>query len=252
MTATKALVAGNWKMNGLKAATSEIKKLDNLIKENGAKCDVLICPPFTLISTFVDAGADNVAIGAQDCHMNISGAHTGDISAEMLKEMGCDHIIVGHSERRADHGENNGVVKAKAAAAQAEGAIAIICVGETIDEREAGKALDVVTSQVKASIPSDATMGNTIIAYEPVWAIGTGKVPTATDVEEVHAEVRSVLNERFGSKGDDINILYGGSVKASNANELMSVANVNGALVGGASLKADDFYGIISAYDEIG
>jgi triosephosphate isomerase len=252
MTATKALVAGNWKMNGLKAATSEIKKLDNLIKENGAKCDVLICPPFTLISTFVDAGADNVAIGAQDCHMNISGAHTGDISAEMLKEMGCDHIIVGHSERRADHGENNGVVKAKAAAAQAEGAIAIICVGETIDEREAGKALDVVTSQVKASIPSDATMGNTIIAYEPVWAIGTGKVPTATDVEEVHAEVRSVLNERFGSKGDDINILYGGSVKASNANELMSVANVNGALVGGASLEADDFYGIISAYDEIG
>jgi triosephosphate isomerase len=252
MTATKALVAGNWKMNGLKAATSEIKKLDNLIKENGAKCDVLICPPFTLISTFVDAGADNVAIGAQDCHMNISGAHTGDISAEMLKEMGCDHIIVGHSERRADHGENNGVVKAKAAAAQAEGAIAIICVGETIDEREAGKALDVVTSQVKASIPSDATMGNTIIAYEPVWAIGTGKVPTTTDVEEVHAEVRSVLNERFGSKGDDINILYGGSVKASNANELMSVANVNGALVGGASLKADDFYGIISAYDEIG
>jgi triosephosphate isomerase len=252
MTATKALVAGNWKMNGLKAATSEIKKLDNLIKENGAKCDVLICPPFTLISTFVDAGADNVAIGAQDCHMNISGAHTGDISAEMLKEMGCDHIIVGHSERRADHGENNGVVKAKAAAAQAEGAIAIICVGETIDEREAGKALDVVTSQVKASIPSDATMGNTIIAYEPVWAIGTGKVPTTTDVEEVHAEVRSVLNERFGSKGDDINILYGGSVKASNANELMSVANVNGALVGGASLEADDFYGIISAYDEIG
>jgi triosephosphate isomerase len=252
MTATKALVAGNWKMNGLKAATSEIKKLDNLIKENGAKCDVLICPPFTLISTFVDAGADNVAIGAQDCHMNISGAHTGDISAEMLKEMGCDHIIVGHSERRADHGENNGVVKAKAAAAQAKGAIAIICVGETIDEREAGKALDVVTSQVKASIPSDATMGNTIIAYEPVWAIGTGKVPTTTDVEEVHAEVRSVLNERFGSKGDDINILYGGSVKASNANELMSVANVNGALVGGASLEADDFYGIISAYDEIG
>ena len=252
MTATKALVAGNWKMNGLKAATSEIKKLDNLIKENGAKCDVLICPPFTLISTFVDAGADNVAIGAQDCHMNISGAHTGDISAEMLKEMGCDHIIVGHSERRADHGENNGVVKAKAAAAQAEGAIAIICVGETIDEREAGKALDVVTSQVKASIPPDATMGNTIIAYEHVWALGTGKVPTTTDVEEVHAEVRSVLNERFGSKGDDINILYGGSVKASNANELMSVANVNGALVGGASLEADDFYGIISAYDEIG
>ncbi|MDG1019985.1 MAG: triose-phosphate isomerase [Emcibacteraceae bacterium] len=252
MTAPKALVAGNWKMNGLKAATSEINRLNDLINEKGAKCDVLICPPFTLISTLVDTGAKHVAIGAQDCHMNVSGAHTGDISAEMIKELGCDHIIVGHSERRADHAESNETVKAKAAAAQAQGAIAIICVGETIDEREAGKALDIVTSQVKASIPDDATADNTIIAYEPVWAIGTGKVPTAADVEEVHAAVRYVLIDRFGSAGDNINILYGGSVKASNANELMSVANVNGALVGGASLKADDFYGIISAYDQIG
>lgn len=252
MTAPKALVAGNWKMNGLKAASTEINRLNDLINENGAKCDVLICPPFTLISTLVDIGADYVAIGAQDCHMNTSGAHTGDISAEMIKELGCGYIIVGHSERRADHGESNDVVKAKASAAQAQGTIAIVCVGETIGEREAGQALDIVTSQVKASIPDDATSDNTIIAYEPVWAIGTGKVPTAADVEEVHAAVRDVLKERFGSSGDDINILYGGSVKASNANELMSVANVNGALVGGASLKADDFYGIISAYDEIG
>lgn len=252
MTAPKALVAGNWKMNGLKAATSEINRLNDLINENGAKCDVLICPPFTLISTLVDTGAQHVAIGAQDCHMNVSGAHTGDISAEMINELGCGHIIVGHSERRADHGESNETVKAKAAAAQSQGAIAIICVGETIDEREAGKALEVVTSQVKASIPDDATAENTIIAYEPVWAIGTGKVPTTADVEEVHAAVRDVLNDRFQNSGDQINILYGGSVKASNANELMSVANVNGALVGGASLKADDFYGIISAYDEIG
>lgn len=252
MTAPKALVAGNWKMNGLKAAASEIKRLNDLIDASGAKCDVLICPPFTLISTLIGTGADHVAIGAQDCHMNVSGAHTGDISAEMIKDLGCDYIIVGHSERRADHGESNEIVNAKAAAAQAQGTIAIICVGETIDEREAGKALDIVTSQVKASIPDEATADNTIIAYEPVWAIGTGKVPTAADVEEVHAAVRGVLKERFGAEGDEINILYGGSVKASNANELMSVANVNGALVGGASLKADDFYGIIAAYDEIG
>lgn len=252
MTAPKALVAGNWKMNGLKAASTEINTLDGLIDRDGANCDVLICPPFTLISTLCDQGAQNLAIGAQDCHMNMSGAHTGDISAEMLKELGCNYIIVGHSERRADHGESNETVKSKAAAAQSVGAVAIICVGETIEEREAGKALDVVTSQVKASIPNEARTENTIIAYEPVWAIGTGHTPTAADVEEVHAAVREVLNARFGDGGANINILYGGSVKASNAEELMSVANVNGALVGGASLKADDFYGIIAAYDKIG
>ena len=184
--------------------------------------------------------------------MDMSGAHTGDISAEMLKELGCDEIIVGHSERRADHDESNETVNAKATAAQSTGATAIICVGETIEEREAGKAIEVVTSQVKASIPENAKAGNTIIAYEPVWAIGTGHTPTAADVEEVHGEIRKVLNERFGDAGNSIRILYGGSVKAANALELMSVPNVNGALVGGASLKADDFYGIISAYDKIG
>ncbi|MDG1995659.1 MAG: triose-phosphate isomerase [Emcibacteraceae bacterium] len=252
MTAPKALVAGNWKMNGLAASKVEILKLNDLISDNGAKCDVLICPPFTLISSLTGLGADHVAIGAQDCHMNMTGAHTGDISAQMIKELGSNYIIVGHSERRADHGESNEVVKAKATAAQSQDTVAIICVGETIDERNAGQALDIVTSQVEASIPDDATVNNTIIAYEPVWAIGTGKVPTAKDVEEVHAAVRDVLNARFGEGGADVNILYGGSVKASNAEELMSVANVNGALVGGASLKADDFYGIISAYDKIG
>lgn len=252
MTAPKALVAGNWKMNGLKAASAEINTLNTLIEQKGAKCDVLICPPFTLIGTLNDMTTKNVTIGAQDCHMNMSGAHTGDISAEMIKDLGCDYIIVGHSERRADHGENNETVKSKAAAAQSVGAIAIICVGETIGEREAGKALDVVTSQVKASIPDGATPDNTVIAYEPVWAIGTGHTPTAADVKEVHEAVRNVLNARFADGGASINILYGGSVKASNADELMSVANVNGALVGGASLKADDFYGIIAAYDKIG
>lgn len=252
MTAPKALVAGNWKMNGLKAFADEFAKLNTLIENSGAKCDTLICPPFTLIGTLCDMSSTHVAVGAQDCHMNMSGAHTGDVSAEMIKELGCNHIIVGHSERRADHGESNEVVNAKAVAAQSVGASAIICVGETIEEREAGKAIEVVTSQVVASIPSSANANNTVIAYEPVWAIGTGKVPTAADVEEIHAAVREVLNERFGSDGESINILYGGSVKASNAQELMSVRNVNGALVGGASLKADDFYGIISAYDEIG
>ena len=252
MTAPKALVAGNWKMNGLKAATVEITKLNDLVNDNGAKCDILICPPFTLISTLMDLSTDHVAIGAQDCHMNMKGAHTGDISAAMLKDLGCGYIIAGHSERRADHGESNEIVNAKAVAAQSVGTIAIICVGETIEERQAGNALNVVTSQVTASIPADATIENTIIAYEPVWAIGTGHTPTVSDVEEMHNAIREVLIIRFGAKASDINILYGGSVKASNAHELMSVENVNGALVGGASLKADDFFGIISAYDEIG
>ncbi len=252
MTTPKALVAGNWKMNGLKSAATEIMRLNDLVKEGGARCDILICPAFTLISTLCDINSEYVAIGAQDCHMNMNGAHTGDISAEMIKDLGCGHIIVGHSERRADHGEMNETVNAKASAAQSVGLKAIICVGETIEERKAGRALNVVTSQVKASIPSGAVVENTIIAYEPVWAIGSGLTPTATDVEEVHNAVRDVLLERFSDHGTQINILYGGSVKASNALELMSVNNVNGALVGGASLKADDFYGIISAYNEIG
>lgn len=251
MTAPKALVAGNWKMNGLLANREEIKALNNLIDQNGAKCDVLICPPYTLIDSLTNLKAAHVAIGAQDCHINLSGAHTGDISASMIKELGCGYIIVGHSERRADHGEGNSCVKAKATTVQSEGLIAIICVGETESERNAGQALDVVTKQVKASIPDDSNINNTIIAYEPVWAIGTGRTPTADDVREIHCAVRDVLLNRFGDDGSQIKILYGGSVKASNALELMSVANVNGALVGGASLKADDFYGIINAYDKI-
>lgn len=252
MTTPKALVAGNWKMNGLKSSAEEITRLNDLINENGAKCDVLICPPFTLISTLSGLNTKHVEIGAQDCHMNMNGAHTGDISAEMIKDLNGKYIIVGHSERRADHGETNETVNAKAAAVQNTGLTAIICVGETEDERDAGKAIDVVTSQVKASIPLGSTVQNTIIAYEPVWAIGTGRTPTAKDVQEIHNAIRKILEGRFGEKGSQINILYGGSVKASNALELMSVEDVNGALVGGASLKAEDFYGIIKAYDEIG
>jgi len=245
MTSPKALVAGNWKMNGLRANAAEIDKLSRLISENGAKCDVLICPPATLIAVVTEKGID---IGAQDCHINISGAHTGDISAEMLKDLGCHAIIVGHSERRADHGETNDCVRAKARAVQQQGLTAIICVGETDKQREDGATLDVVTAQVKASIPADAVPENTVIAYEPVWAIGTGKVPTLDDVAEVHAVIRNLLMDYFGDAGEMVPILYGGSVKASNADELMSVANVNGALVGGASLKAEDFYGIIESY----
>jgi len=245
MATPRALVAGNWKMNGLKASAVEIEKLNALVRENKADCDILICPPATLISTLTGKG---IEIGAQDCHMNTRGAHTGDISAEMLKDLGCSYVIVGHSERRADHGETNEIVRAKAAAAQEQGLTAIICVGETDAERESGETLDVVTSQVRGSIPEGATVANTVIAYEPVWAIGTGKTPTTDDVAEVHAVIRNLLMDRFGEEGEMVRIQYGGSVKASNAEELMAVPNVNGALVGGASLKAEDFYGIIATY----
>jgi len=245
MAVPKALVAGNWKMNGLRASVQEIEKLNILLAQKRVNCDVVICPPATLISHLSGKGID---IGAQDCHMAECGAHTGDISAAMLKDLGCRYVIVGHSERRADHGETNDMVKAKAEAAQGQGLTAIICVGESEAQRESGDTLDVVTSQVINSIPSSATAENTVIAYEPVWAIGTGKTPTASDVEEVHTVIRKLLLERFGNAGEMVPIQYGGSVKASNARELMSVPHVNGALVGGASLKAEDFYGIIESY----
>jgi len=245
MSMPKALVAGNWKMNGLSDSVSVIEKLNNLVQAEEPGCDILICPPATLISSLSNKGID---IGAQDCHMAEKGAHTGDISAVMLADLGCDYVIVGHSERRTDHGESNEIVKAKAAATQKQNMTAIICVGETLQEREAGDAVAVVSSQVVASIPEDAEAKNTVIAYEPVWAIGTGKIPTTGDVEEIHTVIRGLLMERFGDEGESVRILYGGSVKASNAAELMAVENVNGALVGGASLVAEDFYGIIQAY----
>ena len=251
MTRPKALVAGNWKMNGLKGAVDEIIKLNDLVGRSDAKCDVLICPPVTLIGSIIQLNLKHVSIGAQDCHVKSIGAHTGDVSAEMLKDLGCTHIIIGHSERRVGHGENNVIVNKKASQAQKFGTTAIICVGETIDEYEAGKTLEVIVSQVKSSIPSNAIVENTIIAYEPLWAIGSGKIPTVEGVEEVHTSISKVLVERFGSEGAKINILYGGSVNASNAHALMSTVNVNGALVGGASLKADDFFNIISVYDQI-
>ncbi|MDO8289276.1 MAG: triose-phosphate isomerase [Parvibaculum sp.] len=247
----KALVAGNWKMNGLKASSKEVKALAKLIAKatKKAKCDVLVCPPATLVSALKDAAkGSKIAIGGQDCHANVSGAHTGDISAEMLKDAGATYVIVGHSERRADHGETSDLVRAKAEAAHRAGLVAIVCVGETESQRDAGETLNVIADQLAASLPNGITAKNTVVAYEPVWAIGTGRTPTAEDVAKVHAAIRANLKKRFKAEGEAMRLLYGGSVKASNAAELMAVANVNGALVGGASLKATDFEGIIAAY----
>ena len=244
----KPLVAGNWKMNGLKSVKAEFEAMQSQYDSSlQAVVDLMICPPATLLSGLASTSGA-VSLGAQDCHVNVSGAHTGDLSAEMLVDGGASAIIVGHSERRADHGETSELVREKAEAANRAGATAIICVGETKDEREAGKAEEVVISQLSASVPDNASAQTTIIAYEPVWAIGTGLTPTADDVAEIHAAIRKALIERFGSGGADFNILYGGSVKPANASELMGVKNVDGALVGGASLKADDFLGIAKSY----
>jgi triosephosphate isomerase len=250
MARVKALVAGNWKMNGLKASKKEVGALARkLAGKKRPACDVLICPPATLVSLLREAAkGTKVAIGGQDCHAKESGAHTGDISAEMLKDAGASHVIVGHSERRADHGETDETVRAKAEAARRAGLTAIVCVGETEAERDAGATLKVIRSQLKGSLPDGSTAKTMVVAYEPVWAIGTGRTPTPDDVAKVHAAIRKALETRFGTEGARMRILYGGSVKPANAKELMAVPNVNGALVGGASLKADDFWGIISAY----
>jgi len=241
----RPLIAGNWKMNGLKAATAEF---DAMLAGAGAftgKANLLVCPPATLLAAFAEkARGKGVAVGAQDCHPNASGAHTGDLSAEMLADAGASAIIVGHSERRADHGESDALVRQKAEAAWRAGLTAIVCIGETRAERDAGKTLDVCGGQLKGSLPDGANSAKLVVAYEPVWAIGTGLTPTTADVEQVHRFIRGVLTGRFGREGGKIRILYGGSVKPSNASELMAVANVNGALVGGASLKAADFLAI--------
>ena len=249
--APRPLVAGNWKMNGLRAALAEARALAEGLAQRGSKvgCDVMLCPPATLIGAISDATAGTaVMVGGQDCHAKASGAHTGDIAAEMLRDAGASAVIVGHSERRADHGEGDGMVRAKCDAAHRAGLVAIACVGETAGDRKAGRALGIVEEQLAGSLPDTATAANTVVAYEPVWAIGTGLTPTAADVAEMHAMMRETLIERFGEEGRGMRLLYGGSVKASNAGELMGVANVDGALVGGASLKAADFLGIVDAY----
>ena len=240
------LVAGNWKMNGTAAALSEIDAL--IATHPTPACEVLICPPATLLSRLSERAAGSVVkTGAQDCHPAASGAHTGDIGAEMIADAGGTYVIVGHSERRADHGEDDATVRAKAEAAWRAGLTAIICVGETLEERDAGRTIEVVSGQLQGSVPEGATAANTVIAYEPVWAIGTGKVPTLEDIAAVHDDLRARLTERFGRDASGMRLLYGGSVKPGNAAEIFGVGNVNGALVGGASLKAEDFGGIIAA-----
>lgn len=244
----RPLIAGNWKMNGLKASMTELASIWQGAGDLGKKADLLICPPATLLFTSISVvGRSPLAIGAQDCHPAPSGAHTGDISAEMLADAGAAAVIVGHSERRADHGESDALVRSKAEAAWRAKLVAIVCVGETQTERDAGQALDVVGRQLAGSVPDGATAANLVVAYEPVWAIGTGRTPTTKDVEEVHGFIRAKLTERFSAEGGGVRILYGGSVKPSNAAELMAVPNVDGALVGGASLKAVDFLAIAAA-----
>ena len=246
----RPLVAGNWKMNGLAGQLAEAKRVADAGATAGSTGpEIMICPPATLVAALAQSvRGTNLRVGGQDCHAKAAGAHTGDISAEMLRDAGAAAVIVGHSERRADHAESDAIVCTKATAAWRAGLLAIICVGETAGQRKAGQTLDVVGRQLLGSVPDGATAANTVVAYEPVWAIGTGLTPTAADVAEVHAAIRSALDRRFGAEGLAMRLLYGGSVKASNAHELMGVANVNGALVGGASLKADDFIGILAAY----
>lgn len=247
------LVAGNWKMNGTRASLDQIKAMAEGVKgELSAKVETLICPPATLLYVATALCDDSpLMIGAQDCHQKQSGAHTGDVSAEMIADCFGTHVIVGHSERRTDHAESNALVRAKTEAAYAAELVAIVCIGETGDERKSGKTLDVLKRQLAESLPDAATAENTVIAYEPVWAIGTGLTPTAADVEEAHAFMRKELVSRFGDAGAKMRILYGGSVKPANARELMGVANVDGALIGGASLKAEDFLAIYRAYEEL-
>jgi triosephosphate isomerase len=248
-SARRPLLAGNWKMNGLKASATELGRIMQGTGDLWQKVDLMICPPATLLMTFaVVALGSKVAIGAQDCHAEPSGAFTGDISAEMLADLGVTAVIVGHSERRIYHKETDAEVRAKAHAASRAGLTAIVCIGETRVEREVGRTLDVLGRQIDGSLPSGITPGNLVVAYEPVWAIGTGLTPTPADVAEAHSFIRKRLAAGHGAAAEGIRILYGGSVKPSNANELMAVADVDGALVGGASLKADDFLGIAAAY----
>ena len=243
----RPLIAGNWKMHGLQAALQEIETLVAVLKAQPVEVDVLICPPTTLIDRSVKiCEASPIQVGGQDCHTAEAGAHTGDISAAMLADMGATAVIVGHSERRTNHGETSGIVAQKAKMAHLSGLLPIICIGETETERDAGRVLDVVLDQLRKSI-SLLPAPNYVVAYEPVWAIGTGRTPTLADVTEVHGAIRAALIEHANEPGRQVRILYGGSVKPDNAAELLAVPHVNGALVGGASLKATDFLKIIHA-----
>ena len=242
----RPLIAGNWKMNGLRASIVEFEAMLAGASQVSAKADLMVCPPATLIAAFANKAGNvrTLLIGGQDCHPSPSGAHTGDISAEMLADAGATAVIVGHSERRTDHGESDAVVRQKTEAAWRAGLTAIVCIGETQAQRDGGQALAICGAQLKGSLPDGCRADNLVVAYEPVWAIGTGRTPTVENIKEVHDFIRNNLINRFNKEGAQIRLLYGGSVKPSNAAELMAVANVNGALVGGASLKASDFLAI--------
>jgi triosephosphate isomerase len=245
----RPLVAGNWKMNGLKASAAELGKVMAGAGDLWTKVDLMICPPATLIMTFAQGAAGSkIEIGGQDCHAEPAGAFTGDISAEMLADLGAKAVIVGHSERRTLHQETDAVVRAKSQAAWRAGLTAVVCIGETRAEREAGQTLDILGRQLDGSLPDGVTAARLVVAYEPVWAIGTGLTPTTADVVQAHEFIRKRIVERHGAAGKAVRVLYGGSVKPSNAKELMAVADVDGALVGGASLKAEDFLGIAAVY----
>ena len=239
-------IVGNWKMHGTRAMLSEARAIDRAA-ERLMKVEVALAPPFTLIhATRKEAGL--IGVGAQDCHAADGGAHTGDISAAMIKDSGAGFVIVGHSERRADHGETNATVRAKAESVLAAGMSVIVCVGETGAERDAGEAETVVEGQLDGSLPQGEGVAPKItVAYEPVWAIGTGRTPTVGDVSAMHRAIRAKLVKLFGEAGSEVRILYGGSVKPENAAELLAAADVGGALVGGASLTAESFLGIIAA-----
>jgi triosephosphate isomerase (TIM) len=246
----RPLIAGNWKMNGLRADSLALATgvADGVKQAGWTDREVLVCPPATLILAVAEAvKASGVLVGGQNCHAKPSGAHTGEIAAEMLRDCGASHVIVGHSERRADCGETDAIVRAKAEAAWRAGLLPIVCIGETLAEREAGRTLDVLATQLKGSVPAGATAAGLVVAYEPVWAIGTGKTPTTPEVAAAHAHIRKVLGGLMGEAAG-VRLLYGGSVKDTNAAELLAAGDVDGALVGGASLKAADFIGIIKAY----
>ncbi len=242
----RKLAAGNWKMNGTAAALAEVQAL--IAAHPAPTCEMLLCPPATLIAqAAAAAGGAALAIGGQDCHPKASGAHTGDISAAMLKDAGATYVILGHSERRADHGETDALVHAKAEAAVAAGLVPVVCVGETEAQRDAGDTLAVIGAQLDSSVPAGSTAATLVVAYEPVWAIGTGRTPTLEQIAEVHAFLRDRLTARIGAQAAGVRLLYGGSVKPSNAGEIFAVPHVDGALVGGASLKAADFGAIVAA-----
>jgi triosephosphate isomerase (TIM) len=247
--AVTPLVVGNWKMNGLSASLAEVQMLAGLLTTGEApRCTVVICPPATLLSALTQfAAASGIVTGGQDCHPAESGAHTGDISAVMLADAGAQYVIVGHSERRTNHGETDALVRSKAQAAMGAALVPIICVGETEAERKDGQAEAVVAAQIAGSVPDEASQREVVIAYEPVWAIGTGLTPTSEDIAHMHGVIRELLTERFEDRGPRTRILYGGSMKPTNARDILRIDNVDGGLVGGASLLANDFYAIISA-----